>query len=291
MFYHIQITVKEASPPHRFIEEEFNLSLEQTEKRFLMPHRKGKSMLIRGRTISSDELHRIRVYQSNDKVTDLKFGLNRMVSIEMVADATNELVTGALGWESEDTTNVKQQSKTGTKLQVFVSHSSKDSEIARRLIHVLQKSLNLGSDEIRCTSLDGFRMQAGLSVDETLKAEVQDSALLIGLITPSSIKSAYVIFELGARWGSGNPFIPLLASGVTPEHLEGPLKGINALDAREDGQVHDLVDQAAHHLNKSANNTSSFLAEIKQMVVFISIVRRSRPASAGHFHTNLVGGC
>ena len=151
-------------------------------------------------------------------------------------------------------------------MQIFISHSSNDLEIAKVLIDLLQKSLNLRSDEIRCTSLDGYRMRAGAPIDETLRSEVHDFALLIGLITPSSINSAYVIFELGARWGAEKPLIPLLASGITPEHLEGPLKGINALDARKDGQVHQLIEEASRQLNRNANNASGYATTIKELV-------------------------
>ena len=150
-------------------------------------------------------------------------------------------------------------------MQIFISHSSNDHGIAKALIDLLQKSLNLSSDEIRCTSLDGYRMRSGVQIDETLRSEVHDCVLLIGLITPSSINSAYVIFELGARWGAEKPLIPLLASGITPDHLEGPLKGINALDAREDGQVHQLVEEAAHQLNLELGRPSTYAAAISEL--------------------------
>lgn len=167
-------------------------------------------------------------------------------------------------------------------MQVFISHSSNDLEIAKILIDLLQKSLNLRNDDIRCTSLDGYRMRAGASINETLRSEVHDAALLIGLITPSSINSAYVIFELGARWGAEKPIIPLLASGTTPEHLEGPLSGINALDSREEGQVHQLIEEAALGLQVRANNASSYVATIKELV------RVSSESDTSHDKPNLV---
>ena len=151
-------------------------------------------------------------------------------------------------------------------MRVFISHSSNDVEVARLLIDLLQKALPLSNDEIRCTSVDGYRMQAGVRFDEELRAEVCEAELLIGLITPDAVVSDYVRLELGARWGSHKPMILLLASGATVGHLRGPLAGINALDARENGQVHQLLENAADYLGGTLGGTSSYEAAVNKLV-------------------------
>ena len=122
-------------------------------------------------------------------------------------------------------------------MKVFISHNSKDEELAKILVNLLQKSMRLSSYDIRCSSVDGYRLIGGVAVDETLRIEVHDAELVIGLITPDSLKSLYVAFELGARWGISKPMIPLLASGATSLHFGGPLAGINALDCNNECQV------------------------------------------------------
>ena len=125
-------------------------------------------------------------------------------------------------------------------------------------------------------------MQGGVSIDERLRGEVHDAELLIGLITPDSLQSAYVMFELGARWGANKPMIPLLSSGATPALLGGPLAGIHSLDASEAGQVHQLLEDAASHLQLTLDRTSSYTAEVTQLVQATSqspSVPRSRPAT------------
>ena len=134
------------------------------------------------------------------------------------------------------------------------------------LIYLLRAAFQLKSADIRCTSVDGFRMQAGASIDDRVRIEVHDAELLIGLITPNSMKSAYVIFELGARWGAKNPLIPLLASGTTPEHLKGPLARINALDSRDHGQVYQLLEDTGGYLGIELDKTSSYAAAVDALV-------------------------
>ena len=153
-----------------------------------------------------------------------------------------------------------------TSMRIFISHSSSDIEIAKLLIELLEKALNLRGDDIRCTSVDGYRMPAGVSIDQRLRAEVHEAELVIGLITPNSMKSAYVSFELGARWGAEKPMIPLLASGANIEHLGGPLAGINVLDCCNESQVHQLVEEASEHLKVVLNRSSSYAVTVNSLV-------------------------
>ena len=159
-----------------------------------------------------------------------------------------------------------QQDSLGFSIKVFIGHSAHDVKLVQCVINLLIKALHLRSDQIRCTSVDGHRLPAGTQIDERLRVEVHDAELFIGIISPNSIRSVYVIFEIGARWGAQKPMIPLLAAGATPEHLEGPLAGINALNSGEEGQVHQLVENAASYLGLKPDNPSSYLATIKELV-------------------------
>ena len=143
-------------------------------------------------------------------------------------------------------------------MKIFISHSSRDSVIAGLLIDLLRLSLNLQSEDIRCTSVEGYRLPGGASTDEMLRREVHEAVLFIGLITPHSIHSPYVLFELGARWGAEKTLIPLLASGADAEHLRGPLSGINAMNCSVPAQVHQLVEEAAKHLSVDPSRPSTY---------------------------------
>ena len=259
--YHVQITPKESKPPHRRYEWDYDLTSEQLEQRFLAPYRRANRIVIRGRIISIDDLYRIRVYETHEKIEHLTN--KQAVKME---DVTNEFIIGPPGYEVDKIDTTGQQPRPPTSMMVFISHSSKDFEIAKPLIDLLQKALHLRSVDIRCTSVDGYGMPGGVSNDERLRAEVHDAQLLIGLITPNSLGSAYVFFELGARWGAEKPMIPLLASGVTPEQLGGPLSGINALDSRVGGQVYQLLEDAAKYLNLDLDKTSSYVAAVNELV-------------------------
>ncbi|HYI13258.1 MAG TPA: toll/interleukin-1 receptor domain-containing protein [Thermoanaerobaculia bacterium] len=126
-------------------------------------------------------------------------------------------------------------------IDVFISHSSHDKLLATQVFDLLCAALALPQDRLRCTSVDGLGLSAGVDTDEQLRTEVLDTPVVIGIISAFSLASAYVLFELGARWGAKKPILPLLAPGTGPQALRGPLARINALSCESPAQLHQLI--------------------------------------------------
>jgi len=91
-------------------------------------------------------------------------------------------------------------------IEVFVSHSQKDNEIAEAFTNLLKLALNLQPEGIRCTSVEGHKLPLGARTDEQLPQEILGTRVFVGIVTSISIESAYVLFELGARWGPTNHY-------------------------------------------------------------------------------------
>lgn len=103
--------------------------------------------------------------------------------------------------------------------RVFVSHSSEDRALARRFVDAVEAGLPIQRQEIRCTSLPETALPVGTNVSDSLKREIDAADVIVGLLTPKSLKSSYVLFELGAAWGVGKRTMPLLAKGVRKNSL------------------------------------------------------------------------
>lgn len=147
---------------------------------------------------------------------------------------------------------------------VLISHSSKDRALAEALIELLRAGLGLLATQIRCTSVDGYRLPAGVNTDTQLRREIADAGVLVGLLTPNSISSTYVLFELGARWGIERPMIPLLA-GVTPEEMRGPHRVLNALSCSSESQLIQFVEDAGRELKIAPQSSSSYLDKVRSV--------------------------
>ena len=135
--------------------------------------------------------------------------------------------------------------KDSDKITLFISHSSEDAALVELLVDLLKSALSLKASEIRCTSVDGYRLPIGAKTDESLRQEIQDAKLFIGLISASSIKSTYVLFELGARWGCAKHLAPILAPASIQHILFGPLANLNALKCDSVSQLHQLIQDLA----------------------------------------------
>jgi hypothetical protein len=166
-------------------------------------------------------------------------------------------------------TAIKQEQS----IDIFISHSSADARTAEALIDLLRAALNIPADRIRCTSVDGYRLPIGASTEEWLRQEVSEAKVFIGLITPTSLQSAYVLFELGARWGAHLHLAPVLASGANPNLLHGPLASLNALRCDVPAQVHQLITDIAKILGRDQNNPSSYQKYLELLV------QQSQPAN------------
>ena len=151
-----------------------------------------------------------------------------------------------------------------TKLLVFVSHSSKDSELAKSVVDLLCGALGLRAEDVRCSSIDGFRPPAGANTDEQLKLELSAAETFISLITPNSLNSAYVLFELGARWGANRHMVPLLA-WTSPDALRGPLGKFNALSAGNESHLYQLVTDIAGVLRREIQSPAFYTQYVTQV--------------------------
>jgi hypothetical protein len=175
-------------------------------------------------------------------------------------------------------------------IRVFISHSSKDVEVAKELIQLLHTALGLKADDIRCTSVDGYRLPAGVSTDEQLKVEIFDSEVFIGLVSADSMRSHYTLFELGARWAADRIMVPLLIDKKGSELLQGPLRGINALNAYEEAQLLQFVAEVGKELKIKPDNPSAYLSLIKRLIGTLPNASAKNKAIAVEEERNIIEG-
>ena len=188
-------------------------------------------------------------------------------------DVTHEVVSAAE--DGRESKREETMSKTETTLDVFISHSSTDAKLAEALINLLRSALNLSARRIRCTSVDGYRLPVGTPADKQLRIEVFEARALIGLLTPASTNSTYVMFELGARWGAERYIAPIFAGGKPRDLLEAPLSSLNALDCASDTQMHQLIENLGEELGIEPEAPQVYAGHL---AAFVSLAKSEAPA-------------
>jgi hypothetical protein len=164
---------------------------------------------------------------------------------------------------------------------IFISHSHADQTLADALRNVLEEAFTMPDGNVRATSLVGGKLGVGAAIPESLRRDVEGASVVMGILTRDSIQSTYVLFELGASWGLQKPTYPLLAGGITREHLPGPLKEREAIDLAQAVDSYRLIDQLHKdtHLPRKAGDGVS--ARIEVAIQNLARTARSKPARSG----------
>lgn len=152
------------------------------------------------------------------------------------------------------------------RIAIFISHSTLDQKIAENLTEILKNSLEIDPGRIRCTSVEGHRLRGGVTTDNQLRQELLEAECFVGLLTPQSVSSTYVLFELGARWGADRQLIPLLAAGLQYIDLKGPLTARHGHSCDSAAQLHQLIDELADVLKVNKRPAANYEKYIERLV-------------------------
>lgn len=172
---------------------------------------------------------------------------------------------------------VSEQIYPGTVIDVFISHSSLDADLAAKVVDLLRSALSLRPDLIRCSSVSGYRLPIGADSDEQLRNEVFAAKCFVGILSPASLQSTYVLFELGARWGAGKHLAPLLAGGMHARALKAPLAGLSALACADPAQVHQFVSDIGQLLGLRPEAPHIYQGQLEAVIRICG--QSSRPGS------------
>jgi hypothetical protein len=134
---------------------------------------------------------------------------------------------------------------------IFISHRESEQPIARLLVEFLLSAVEIGDEAIRCTSVPGHQLPFGQTIQSRLKTDIHASSCVYTILTPMSLSSKWVLFELGASWALGKIVVPILGPGLDATALPGPLSAypcvrIEASDCA--ARLRDSVNQVAQQL-------------------------------------------
>src|SRR5262249_20828259 len=137
-------------------------------------------------------------------------------------------------------------------IDIFVSHSARDEDLAQKVTDLLRTALNLRAAQIRCTSVAGYRLHAGAKASEVLRDDIEHCRVFLAILTEASAASQYVAAEIGARWLTRGTAIMLRGGGFEPSDVRGPLADTHSIDLRLETDLHQLIGEVALRLDVQA---------------------------------------
>lgn len=167
---------------------------------------------------------------------------------------------------------VKLLGGNSSKMLIFVSHAHADVKLAEAIVDVIREAFNVSNEAIRCTSVPGFNLKAGVHTASELRSEIEKTEFVLGVLTPHSIESKYVLMELGAAWGLGKRTFPLVALGVKASNIPGPLGELHWIDLAKSQECYQLIDDLSSYkpLGDKRKLSSGAIVEnaVKQLVTY-----------------------
>ncbi|MGK7899655.1 MAG: hypothetical protein AB4372_40080 [Xenococcus sp. (in: cyanobacteria)] len=159
--------------------------------------------------------------------------------------------------------------------RIFISHSHLDEEIADLLIDFLSESIEISKKEIRCTSDPNHGLDfSSSSISDQLKNDLNNAGALIIIATIDSLRSPWILFEVGSFWTTDKLVAPIIGPGLTFADLPGPLKGYRSIRIEDEDvsyQLNELINQLSRKLNLKQSGVTR--RRDKKLEAFISHFR------------------
>lgn len=163
--------------------------------------------------------------------------------------------------------------------KVFVSHSAKDIILATALVQCLEGCLEIPDGDIRCTSVDGYKLDPGSNAHDSLRANLEHCKAVVGLLTEDSLKSGFVFMELGAAWGLRKITYPLLGPTIDFTRIPGPLATTHAIKVNREPDIAQFVDAIAKQVGFPVRNPGRVTSAVQ---AFVKTATSLVNSSGGH---------
>jgi len=97
---------------------------------------------------------------------------------------------------------------------IFISHAVADKSLARLFVDLLKEGIGVPSAAIFCSSLKGHGIPFTEDFNDYMKQQIQAPKLVVLIMTPAYLESAFCLMELGASWANSLKALPVVVPPV-----------------------------------------------------------------------------
>jgi hypothetical protein len=179
-----------------------------------------------------------------------------------------------------------------TGILIFISHSSKDAELAAALVRCLEAGVDLPDRSIRCTSVPGYKLDPGDNWGNSLRNNLRECKIVLGLVTEESLLSNTVIMELGAAWAFEKRTCAILATSIGFSRVPDLLKQTNVIQINSPPDIAHLVEVVSRDLKRPMRHSARAQAEIQSLIqvadrpATVAPNEEATPAGVNNIHSD-----
>jgi hypothetical protein len=137
-----------------------------------------------------------------------------------------------------------KEEKGKQSIRVFVSYSMKDRDYANELLNYLAQQPNINV-------FTANNLSAGGRWQSVIRQELSKSDYFLVLLSPASINSKWVQFELGLAWGLDKAIIPIITDREMINKIPLDLRNLQVLDLDALRNL-ESINRIFHHEKSAA---------------------------------------
>lgn len=144
------------------------------------------------------------------------------------------------------------------KKSIFISHATKDKELVRAFVELLEEGIGVPENEIFCSSLEEFGIPVGENFISYIKSMIQAPDIVIILLSPCYFQSNFCVSELGAAWALSHKIFPILVPPLTYEDVKDVLTGVQVIKIDDDIKYNELRDHLIGSIKCSSKSNTKW---------------------------------
>jgi len=141
--------------------------------------------------------------------------------------------------------------KTSSPL-IFLSHSVADKVLVEAFEGLLTRALNITSENVFCSSLEGQGVKKGDNFVDAIKVKAVEAKAVVALISPAYMESPFCLAELGAAWALNTHRFPIIVPPNTFEAMQATLLGVVGVKIDQEDALTQLLEDVGEALSLPA---------------------------------------
>lgn len=152
------------------------------------------------------------------------------------------------------TNKVKADDKIAVNLQpttpkkIFISHATADKEIVELLIDLLE-DIGLKSNQIFCSSFEGYGIPLGENFLDRIKQELASDVMVLFMITNNFYESKVCLCEMGAAWALSKGHIPIVVPPLSYSGIKGVIPLTQGMLINDSEKLNTFKEQLEKDFN------------------------------------------
>ncbi|WP_330959299.1 toll/interleukin-1 receptor domain-containing protein [Photobacterium sp. 53610] len=141
--------------------------------------------------------------------------------------------------------------------KLFISHASKDAEVVEEIIELLE-AIGVESNQIFCTSFEGYGIELGENFLDAIKNELSSDSMVLFVLSKNFYASPVCMCEMGAAWVLSKEHIPLVVPPLSYSDIKGVLpltQGMVLTDAMKLNSFKEKIEKTFNITNKLSFST------------------------------------